>query len=186
MPSATAYVALGANLGDRLHTLREAVRLISQLPDTMLDDAKDVSSLYETSPHEVTDPQPPFLNAVMRIATALPPRELLAGLSAIEQSLGRTRTHRGAPRVIDLDLLLYDDLVFDTPYLILPHPRLHLRRFVLEPLAEIAPTVRHPVTGFTMARQLADIVMSQPGQQAKLFRSAPWHVSERWGSSAKL
>lgn len=179
MPSATAYVALGANLGDRLHTLREAVRLIRQLPGTMLDDAKDVSSLYETSPHEVADPQPPYLNAVVRIATALPPRELLAGLSAIEQSLGRTRTHRGASRIIDLDLLLYDDLVIDTPDLILPHPRLHLRRFVLEPLAEIAPTLRHPVTGFTIARQFADMDMAQVGQQAELIRPAPWHISER-------
>lgn len=186
MPSATAYVALGANLGDRLQTMREAVRLIRQLPGTMLDDAKGVSSLYETSPQEVTDLQPPYLNAVIRIATALPPHELLAGLSAIEQSLGRIRTHRGASRIIDLDLLLYDDLVFDTPDLILPHPRLHLRRFVLEPLAEIAPSLRHPVTGLTIARQLADMVMSQPGQDAEPVRPPPWHESANRTLPAKL
>lgn len=174
MPSAIAYLGLGANLGDRLHTLREAVRLIRQLPGSMLVDAKDVSSLYETSPHEVTDAQPPYLNAVVRIATALSPQELLARLSAIEQSLGRIRTHRGASRIIDLDLLLYDDLVIYTPDLILPHPRLHLRRFVLEPLAEIAPTLRHPVTGTTMARYLDDIRLAQPYQQAHRYLSASW------------
>lgn len=174
MPSATAYVALGANLGDRLHALREAVRLIRQLPGTMLDDANDVSSLYETSPHGVTDLQPPYLNAVVRITPALHPDELLTELSAIEQSLGRIRSHCGASRIIDLDLLLYDDLVIVTPDLILPHPRLHLRRFVLEPLAEIAPTLRHPVTGFNMAQHLADVKLSQPKQQAHHFLPAPW------------
>jgi len=138
----TAYIALGSNLGDRAATLRQAVDRL-----TLLGSMEAVSPFIETAPVGMVD-QPPFLNAAAMLSTILPPRDLLAALHAIEQDLGRVRTihtiHWG-PRTLDLDLLLYDDLVIALPGVTVPHPRMHERRFVLEPLAAIAPTVQHPV-----------------------------------------
>jgi 2-amino-4-hydroxy-6-hydroxymethyldihydropteridine diphosphokinase len=148
---ATAYVALGANLGDRLATLREAVRRIAALGRV---DA--VSSVYETDPVGY-EAQPPFLNAVLRLDTPHPPAALLASLLAIETALGRVRSFPNAPRLLDLDLLVYDDLVRTAPELALPHPRLHERAFVLAPLAEVAPDLVHPALNRTMSELFAGV-----------------------------
>ena len=133
-----AYVGLGANLGDRDATIRAA---IAELPGVVT-----VSTLRETDPVGVTD-QPRFLNGVAALDTDLPPRELLDRLLAVERGLGRERTERWGPRTIDLDLLLYGDEVIDEAGLTIPHPRLQERRFVLEPLAEIAPELVIPGLG---------------------------------------
>jgi 2-amino-4-hydroxy-6-hydroxymethyldihydropteridine diphosphokinase len=150
----TAYIGLGANLGDRLATLREAVRSLGKLGRITA-----VSSLYETEPVGYLE-QPPFLNAVVALETALAPTELMQALLAIERDMGRTREFKNAPRTLDLDLLLLDDLVLDIPGLTLPHPRMHERAFVLVPLAEIAPNLWHPALG----RLILVILDSLPGQ----------------------
>jgi len=133
-----AYVGLGANLGDREATIRAAV---AQLPGLVA-----VSPLHETDPVGVID-QPPFLNGVAALETELPPRELLDVLLAVERRLGRERGERWGPRTIDLDLLLYGDEVIDEDGLTVPHPRLRERRFVLEPLAGLAPKLVVPGLG---------------------------------------
>jgi 2-amino-4-hydroxy-6-hydroxymethyldihydropteridine diphosphokinase len=134
-----AFVGLGSNLGDREATIRAAL--------ARLDGVVAVSRLRETDPVGFED-QPRFLNGVAAVDTELPPRALLERLLAIERELGRTRGGpRFGPRTIDLDLLVYGDLVLDEPGLTLPHPRLHERRFALEPLAELAPDLVVPGRG---------------------------------------
>jgi 2-amino-4-hydroxy-6-hydroxymethyldihydropteridine diphosphokinase len=133
-----AYVGLGANLGDREGTIRAAV---ADLPGVVA-----VSTLRETDPVGITD-QPRFLNGVAALETGLTPRELLDVLLAVERRLGRERGRRWGPRTIDLDLLLYGDEVIDETGLTIPHPRLHERRFVLEPLADLAPKLAVPGHG---------------------------------------
>lgn len=113
-----------------------------------------MSPLYETEPWGVA-PQPPFLNAVARLETPLAPRPLLDALKAIERAMGRDTSRFGAPREVDLDILLYDGLVLDEPGLVVPHPRLHLRAFVLAPLADLAPGLVEPRSGRTVAGLLA-------------------------------
>ena len=133
-----AYVGLGANLGDRDATIRAAV---AELPGVVA-----ISPLRETDPVGVTD-QPRFLNGVAALETELAPRELLDVLLAVERRLGRERRERWGPRTIDLDLLLYGDEVIDEDGLTVPHPRLRERRFVLEPLADLAPKLVVPGLG---------------------------------------
>lgn len=136
---ATAYISLGANLGDRLAALRTAVGALGEYGTVAA-----VSAVYETIPVGYVD-QPDFLNAVIRLDTNLAPLPLLDALNKIEADLGRVRTFRNAPRTLDLDLLLYDDQVVNSPRLTIPHPRLHERAFVLAPLSEIAGDIDHPV-----------------------------------------
>ena len=136
-----AYVGLGANLGDREATLRHALELLGEHVEL-----EAVSSFRETEPVGVSD-QPLFVNAAARIRTELPPRELLDVLLAIERTLGRERRERWGPRTIDLDLLLYGDATVAEDRLAVPHPRLHERRFVLEPLAELDPALAVPGRG---------------------------------------
>jgi len=137
MTMAEAFVALGGNVGDVRSTFRRAIALLCDGSAVRLTAR---SSDYRTPPWGVTD-QPPFVNAVIGVTTSLSPHELLARAEQCERALGRDRTHerRWGPRSIDIDLLAYDDLVLNDPHLILPHPRLFERAFVLVPLAEIAP-----------------------------------------------
>ncbi len=146
-----AYLSLGSNLGDRAANLREA---IGRLRD--LGEVTAVSSLYETEPVEFTS-QPWFLNCAVTLQTNLPPEQLLAAVLDIEQQMGRQRIAPKGPRMIDLDILLLDNRVVDAPGLQIPHPAMHLRRFVLEPLAEIAPRARHPLFSKTAAELLAEL-----------------------------
>lgn len=144
----TVYIALGTNLGDRLENLRRAM---AGLPPAA--DPQEVSPVYETPPWGIED-QPAFLNQVIRAETELPPNELLAYLKRLERELGRQKTVRYGPRLIDLDILFYDDLVVELPGLTIPHPRLAERAFVLVPLADLAPNLRHPITGHTVQELL--------------------------------
>jgi 2-amino-4-hydroxy-6-hydroxymethyldihydropteridine diphosphokinase len=132
------YLSLGSNLGDRAENVRAALRSLAARVEI-----EAVSSLYETAPVGVPD-QPAFLNAVARGSTALAPHELLAFLKGIEQQVGRRPTFRWGPRVIDIDILLYDGTTLDSPTLTIPHREMMRRAFVLVPLAEIAPDLTPP------------------------------------------
>jgi len=137
-----AWIALGANLGDARATLAAALDDLAALPHSQLAAR---SSCWRSAPVDAAGPD--FLNAVAALDTALAPQDLLAALQAIEAAHGRERPYRHAPRTLDLDLLLYGDQLLHTPTLTLPHPRLHLRAFVLEPLAELAPGLSIPGLG---------------------------------------
>jgi 2-amino-4-hydroxy-6-hydroxymethyldihydropteridine diphosphokinase len=139
------YLALGSNLGDRADNLRRALRALG---DKLA--LETISPCYETEPVYVLD-QPRFYNLVCRARTTLAPLDLLRFLKDLETALGREPGLRFGPRVIDLDILFYDDLVFDSPELTLPHPRLHERAFVLVPLADIAPGLVHPTLGLAIS-----------------------------------
>jgi 2-amino-4-hydroxy-6-hydroxymethyldihydropteridine diphosphokinase len=145
-----AYVGLGANLGDREATLRRAVALLDEVPGV---EVVALSTLRETDPVGLLQ-QPRFLNGAAAVETDLEPRELLDALLEVERRLGRVRDGlRWGPRTVDLDLLVYDDLAVDEPGLTVPHPRLHERRFALEPLAELEPGLVVPGRG-----SLSDLV----------------------------
>jgi len=153
-----AYIALGSNQGDRELNLLRAVAEIGKIPHGKVT---GLSSFYETSPVGVVD-QPAFCNAVLRFSTALSPRDLLQRLLLIETEVfKRQRTRHWGPRSVDLDLLLHGQTVLHEEGLELPHPRMTERRFVLQPLCDIAPEVRHPVSGLTMAELLAGLVSDE-------------------------
>jgi len=145
-----AYVSIGSNLGDRAGNLLLAIRGMTEAAMCVTR----LSSIYETAPVSEIQ-QPAFLNMVVEVGNTLPtPEQILARLLRIEFVLGRTREVKDGPRTIDLDLLLYGDVEKNTQFLILPHPRLHQRRFVLEPLAEIAPHLLHPIFKSTAVQLL--------------------------------
>ena len=156
----TVYLSLGSNLGDRQSNLRNAIGRLLELGDVV-----EVSSLYETEPVEVTD-QPWFLNCAVAVRTELLPREFLAGILAIEKSMGRVRTQPKGPRVIDIDILLFGQQTINTPELTVPHPAMAERRFVLVPLAEIAPEVVHPTT----QESIRELLSKLPEDGAKVKR----------------
>ena len=133
------YLSLGSNVGEREENLRTAISKLRQAGELVA-----VSSFYETEPMEVAN-QPWFLNCAAAVKTGLMPKQFLSRMLKIEQEMGRRRGVPKGPRTIDIDILLFGNSVIHTPQLDVPHPALHQRRFVLEPLAEIAPEVRHPV-----------------------------------------
>lgn len=152
----TVYLALGANLGERERNLAQAL-------DALETEGVHIvrrSSLYETEPRDVRD-QPWFLNLVVETETSLLPRQLLSTIRRIEKNLGRRRVVAKGPRTIDVDILLFGRFVVDTPELQIPHPRMTARRFVLEPLAELAPELRHPITRRTVREMLAEVMDQQ-------------------------
>lgn len=145
----TVYLSLGSNVGSRAANLNSAIARLGALGKV-----ERVSSFYETEPVEFTA-QPWFLNCAVKLDTEKMPKQLLAGILDVEQQMGRRRTQKKGPRVIDIDVLLFGNSIIETKDLTVPHPAMHERRFVLEPLAEIAPEVRHPVFKRT-ARELRD------------------------------
>ena len=146
-----AYIGLGSNIGDRAANLDKAIHLISQSTPVRV-----TSSLYQTQPEGYKD-QPDFLNSVACVDTDCAAGELLKKLNGIEVQMGRERPFAGAPRVIDLDLLFYDGAIINEPGLEVPHPRLHLRAFVLAPMVEVAPDFIHPVLHKSMRELLAGL-----------------------------
>ncbi|HLF73307.1 MAG TPA: 2-amino-4-hydroxy-6-hydroxymethyldihydropteridine diphosphokinase [Anaerolineales bacterium] len=154
MDSHTVYLALGSNLGNRLANLKQA---IAALPPQM--EVKARSHVYETPPWGHED-QPKFLNQVVMAETYLEPEPLLRHLKRLETALGRKVSFQYGPRSIDIDILFYDDLVLDTPSLVIPHPHLHERGFVLLPLMDIAPDLTHPVKQKTVRELTASCNVS--------------------------
>ncbi len=152
------YLSLGSNVGDRSGNLQEAIARLGALGEVI-----STSSPYETEPVEVTG-HPWYLNCAIALRTEKMPKQLMSALLGIEQEMGRRRSHEKTPRKIDIDILLFGNSVIDTKELTVPHPEMHRRRFVLEPLSEIAPDLRHPVLKRTI-RELRDALPA--GQAVK-------------------
>lgn len=148
-----AYLSLGSNVGNREQHLRDAIARLESAGHVVA-----VSSFYETEPVEFTE-QPWFLNCAVSLETAKTPKRLMAALLRIEQQMGRRRVRKKGPRTIDIDILLFGEAVMAPPELTIPHPAMHERRFVLEPLTEIAPDLRHPSLHKTI-RELRDALPS--------------------------
>lgn len=149
------YLALGSNIGNRLANLKAA---ISNLTPQMA--VKKKSSIYETPPWGFAD-QAAFLNQVVKVVTYLNPEALLAHLKRLEVALGRVPSFENGPRLMDIDILFFDDVVMDTPPLVIPHPRLHERAFVLVPLVELAPDLVHPVLHKSVSELLENVDRSE-------------------------
>lgn len=165
----TVYLSLGSNLGEREEYLRQAIAALGELGDV-----KAVSSIYETEPVDLAA-QPWFLNCAVALETEKMPRQLLAATQAIEHNMGRRRTQPKGPRVIDIDIVLFASSVVDLPQLTIPHAAMHQRRFVLEPLAEIAPEVRHPV----FKRRVRELLQALPPGGAVKKVSGFWFPVSR-------
>lgn len=164
----TAYIALGSNLGDRHAALSEAAQLLRRCPGVL---GVRLSPVFETAPVGGV-PQGPYLNACAAVDTVLPPRDLLDALLNTEQQMGRVRTVRWGPRLIDLDLLLYGDEVLQEPGLVVPHARMHERDFVLAPLRALAPGLVHPTLHHTVTA-LLEMLGSGAGALRGVEAAAP-------------
>ena len=171
------YLSLGSNVGDRANHLRKAIARLESVGRVV-----SVSSFYETAPVEVTN-QPWFLNCVVELETAQTPEKLLQAVLVIEREMGRRRTRSKGPRIVDLDILLFGDTVMDSPKLIIPHPAMHERRFVLEPLAEIAPDARHPVLQKTVRELLKTLPV---GQVVRRIAANDWGKEGKKESTTNL
>lgn len=147
------YISLGSNLGDKEKNLEDAIEFMRGLSFT---DVISVSPFYLTEPQGVKE-QPYFLNAVVKLETSFSPEELLGKLKKIEEAMGRRKTYRWGPRIIDLDIVFYDDIVVEDEKLVIPHPELRKRWFVLKPLNDIEPELKHPVIGKTVNQLLEEI-----------------------------
>jgi dihydroneopterin aldolase/2-amino-4-hydroxy-6-hydroxymethyldihydropteridine diphosphokinase len=147
------YISLGSNLGDKEKNLKDAIEFMKCLSYT---DVISVSPFYLTEPQGVKE-QPYFLNGVVKLETMLKPDELLDKLKRIEETMGRKKTRRWGPRIIDLDIVFYDDIVLEDEKLVIPHPQLRNRWFVLKPLNDIEPDFKHPVIGKTVNQLLEEI-----------------------------
>ena len=158
------YLSLGSNLGDREGRLREAITRLESVGQVVA-----FSSFYETEPVEFTS-QPWFLNCAVALETSMMPRQLMAALLRIERAMRRRRIQKKGPRSIDIDILLFGDAIVDVPDLTIPHPAMHRRRFVLEPLAEIAPEVLHPLLKKTI-RELREALPA--GQEVRKPKPEP-------------
>jgi 2-amino-4-hydroxy-6-hydroxymethyldihydropteridine diphosphokinase len=156
-----SYLSIGSNLGDRAKNLGTAIAFLAPQVQILMQ-----SSIYQTEPWGYFD-QPSFLNQVIKTETALEPFDFFNYLQGIESQMGRQETFRFGPRLIDLDILFYDDLILDSPNLTIPHPRIQERAFVLIPLAEIAPGLNHPVLGKTIQQ----LKMSVEPNSVELFQS---------------
>jgi len=144
----SAFISIGSNLGDKIGNCKTAIEEIAAFAKIV-----KVSSLYETDPVDYEE-QPNFINCAAEIRTDFSPHKLLTNLNLIEEKLGRVRTEKWGPRTIDLDIIFYDNQVIKDDNLIIPHPRAHLRRFVLEPICEIAPEFIHPLLKITVTELL--------------------------------
>jgi len=154
------YLSLGSNLGDRDANLRNAIERLRGVGNPIA-----ISSFYETVPIDVVL-QPWFLSCAVKLDTEKMPRQLITAILSLEQDMGRQRKQQKAPRTIDIDILLFGSSIIEIPSLTIPHPRMHERRFVLEPLAEIAPDARHPIFKRTI-RELREALPA--GQTVKKF-----------------
>jgi 2-amino-4-hydroxy-6-hydroxymethyldihydropteridine diphosphokinase len=154
------YLSLGSNLADRVQNLNTAVERLGALGKVVA-----ISSLYETEPVGYAD-QPWFLNCAVKLSTEKMPKQLLSRILDLEQKMGRRRIQKNGPRIIDIDILLFGHSIVNTQTLVVPHPEMHNRRFVLEPLAEIAPDERHPILKRTI-RELRDGLA--PGPAVRKF-----------------
>jgi 2-amino-4-hydroxy-6-hydroxymethyldihydropteridine diphosphokinase len=158
----TAYLSLGSNMGNRVENLRQAISCLKELGTVTA-----VSSFYETEPVDVEGPQPWFVNCVVALETELMPQRLLSRTLAIELAMGRRRNSPKAPRTVDIDIVLFGNDIVESDGLVIPHPAMHRRRFVLEPLAEIAPRVGHPVLNLS-ASELLRALPREEGQVRRL------------------
>jgi len=147
----TAYLLIGGNLGNRKDNLQKAVTLINEQCGSLIK----LSSVYETAAWGITD-QPLFLNQALEISTSLSARQLMRKILTIETDIGRVRNEKLGPRIIDIDILLFEDEIHDLPFLKIPHPELQNRRFVLTPLAEIDPELQHPVLKKSISQLLEE------------------------------
>jgi len=172
--ASTVFLSLGANLGDRRATMRRAIEWLMAQAAISLDPMRDIAPLYETAPVGCDTDQPAYLNTAVRIRTSLSPHRLLQLTRELERTLGRVRTTRNEARVIDVDILLYDSHVQCDTELTLPHPRLGERRFILEPLADLAPGQHLPATRVTAEEAAKRARISLSDQRIRCVAGPDW------------